>query len=199
MTEHQMAFYARVSTESQARDNTIASQIAALRERLSADDGYVGPDHAYVDEGYSGSNLLRPALERLRDAVAAGHIDRLYVLAPDRLARRYAHQVLLMEEFRRAGTEIIFLNRPIGGTAEDDLLLQIQGVIAEYERAKFWNAAAVVAATRRAPVCSAPSRRRHSATGTFLKTRAAGPRASRLSPRRRGSCVRSSPGSGWND
>ncbi len=136
MAEPQMAFYARVSTESQARDNTIASQIAALRERLTADGGQVEPDHAYVDEGYSGSNLLRPALERLRDAVAAGHIDRLYVLAPDRLARRYAHQVLLMEEFRRAGTEIIFLNRPIGGTAEDDLLLQIQGVIAEYERAK---------------------------------------------------------------
>ena len=136
MAEHQMAFYARVSTESQARDNTIASQIAALRERLTADGGYVEPDHAYVDEGYSGSNLLRPALERLRDAVAAGRIDRLYVLAPDRLARRYAHQVLLMEELRRAGTEIIFRNRPIGGPAEDDLLLQIQGVIAEYERAK---------------------------------------------------------------
>ena len=136
MAEHQTAFYARVSTESQARDNTIASQIAALRERLTADGGQVEPDHAYVDEGYSGSNLLRPGLERMRDAVAAGRIDRLYVLAPDRLARRYAHQVLLMEEFRRAGTEVIFLNRPIGGTAEDDLLLQIQGVIAEYERAK---------------------------------------------------------------
>ena len=57
-------------------------------------------------------------------------------LAPDRLARRYAHQVLLMEEFRRAGAEVIFLNHAIGGTAEDDLLLQIQGVIAEYERSK---------------------------------------------------------------
>src|SRR3954468_21527106 len=54
----------------------------------------------------------------------------------DRLARRHAHQALLMEEFRRAGVEVVFLNRPIGGTAEDDLLLQMQGVIAEYERAK---------------------------------------------------------------
>ena len=68
--------------------------------------------------------------------MAAGDIERVYVHAPDRLARRYAHQVLLMEEFRRAGAEVVFLNRPIGGTAEDDLLLQIQGVIAEYERAK---------------------------------------------------------------
>jgi site-specific DNA recombinase len=136
MSEPQVALYARVSTESQARDNTVASQTAALRERVAADGGQLEPDQAYIDDGYSGSTLLRPALERLRDAVAAGRVDRLYVLAPDRLARRYAHQVLLMEEFRRAGAEIIFLNRPIGSTAEDDLLLQIQGMIAEYERAK---------------------------------------------------------------
>ena len=136
MSEPQVALYARVSTESQARDNTVASQTAALRERIAADGGQLEPDQAYIDDGYSGSTLLRPALERLRDAVAAGRVDRLYVLAPDRLARRYAHQVLLMEEFRRAGAEIIFLNRPIGSTAEDDLLLQIQGMIAEYERAK---------------------------------------------------------------
>jgi site-specific DNA recombinase len=89
-----------------------------------------------VDEGYSGAILFRPALERLRDAVAGGHVARIYVHAPDRLARRYAHQVLLIDEFRRAGAEVVFLNHPIGGTAEDDLLLQVQGVIAGYERAK---------------------------------------------------------------
>src|SRR5882757_5613302 len=131
-----VALYARVSSDGQARDNTIASQIAALQERVAADGFRVLPDHAYVDEGYSGTILLRPALERLRDAVAGGQIDRIYVHAPDRLARRYAHQALLIDEFRRAGAEIVFLNRPIGGTAEDDLLLQVQGVIAEYERAK---------------------------------------------------------------
>src|SRR5918997_4029414 len=109
------ALYARVSTEQQARDNTIASQIAALRERIAADGRQLEPDHAYVDEGYSGSSLLRPALERLRDAGAAGLLDRLYVLAPDRLSRRYAHQVLLIDEFRRAGADVVFLNRPIGG------------------------------------------------------------------------------------
>ena len=131
-----IALYARVSTESQTRDNSIASQIAALHERIAADGLQLEPDHAYVDEGYSGASLLRPALERLRDAAAAGLLDRLYVLAPDRLSRRYAHQVLLIDEFRRAGAEVVFLNRPIGGTPEDDLLLQVQGVIAEYERAR---------------------------------------------------------------
>ena len=79
---------------------------------------------------------MRPALERLRDAVAAGSIDRLYVHSPDRLARRYAYQVLLIDEIRRAGVEIVFLNRPIGLSPEDDLLLQVQGMVAEYERAK---------------------------------------------------------------
>src|SRR3982751_934782 len=136
MVDRHIALYARVSTEQQARDATIASQVAALRERIAADGRLLEPDRTYLDEGYSGSSLLRPALERLRDAVAAGDIERLYVHAPDRLARRYAHQALLMEEFRRAGVEVVFLNRPIGGTAEDDLLLQIQGVIAEYERAR---------------------------------------------------------------
>lgn len=136
LSDRHVAFYARVSSERQTRDNTIASQVAALRERIAADGGQLEPDDAYVDEGYSGSLLIRPALERLRDAVAAGSIVQLYVLAPDRLARRYAHQALLMEEFRRGGTEVVFLNRAISSTAEDDLLLQMQGVIAEYERAK---------------------------------------------------------------
>jgi len=107
-----------------------------LRERVTADGLQLEPDDCYVDEGYSGSILVRPALERLRDAAAGGQIERLYVHAPDRLARRYAHQALLIDELRRAGVEIVFLNRPIGDTPEDDLLLQVQGVIAEYERAK---------------------------------------------------------------
>src|SRR6266849_3319615 len=131
-----VAFYARVSSEGQARDHTIGSQIAALEERIAADGFQLEPDHGYVDDGYSGTTLLRPALEKLRDAVASGRVERIYVHAPDRLARHYAYQVLLIEEFHRAGAAVVFLNRPIGGTAEDDLLLQVQGMIAEYERAK---------------------------------------------------------------
>jgi site-specific DNA recombinase len=136
MAECRAAFYARVSSEAQARDNTIASQLAALRERIAVDGAALDPDHAFVDDGHSGSSLVRPALERLRDAVATGDIDRIYMLAPDRLARRHAHQALLIEEFRRAGVAVCFLNRSIGAGPEDDLLLQIQGVIAEYERAQ---------------------------------------------------------------
>jgi site-specific DNA recombinase len=130
------AFYARVSSEAQAREHTIDSQVVALKERITADGFRLEPDHGYVDDGCSGTNLQRPALEKLRDAAASGQVGRIYVLAPDRLARRHAHQVLLIEEFRRSGAEVVFLNRSIGGTPEDELLLQVQGIIAEYERSK---------------------------------------------------------------
>src|ERR1700682_581789 len=103
MTDVQRALYARVSSESQARDNTIASQVAALRERIVADGFLLEPDHSYEDEGYSGSILSRPALERLRDAVAGGHVERIYVHAPDRLARAYAHPGSLSRASRGAG------------------------------------------------------------------------------------------------
>jgi site-specific DNA recombinase len=131
-----VAVYARVSSEHQAQAHTIASQLAALRERV-AGDGFPWEDElAFVDDGFSGGTLLRPGLERLRDAAAAGLFDRLYVHSPDRLARNYAYQVLLIDELHRWGIEVVFLNRAIGESAEDQLLLQVQGVVAEYERAK---------------------------------------------------------------
>src|SRR3954447_1426938 len=135
MPSLRVAIYARVSSDQQA-GGTIASQIAALEARVIQEGLRLEPDHRFIDDGYSGATLIRPALERLRDTIAAGAIDRLYVHSPDRLARRYAYQVLLVDEFQRAGVEVVFLNRPLDGTAEDQLLLQVQGMIAEYERAK---------------------------------------------------------------
>jgi site-specific DNA recombinase len=132
----QAVMYARVASEQQAEAYTIASQVAALRERVAVDGLSVSEAMQFLDEGYSGATLVRPALERLRDVVASGSVDRLYVHSPDRLARKYAYQVLLVDEFRRAGVEVIFLNRALGQSPEDDLLLQVQGMIAEYERAK---------------------------------------------------------------
>ena len=136
MSSTQVAIYARVSSDQQAEAQTVASQVAALRERVAAEDLALPDAMQFIDEGYSGATLLRPALERLRDVIAARAVDRLYVHSPDRLARKYAYQVLLVDEFRRAGVEVIFLNRALGQSPEDDLLLQVQGMIAEYERAK---------------------------------------------------------------
>jgi site-specific DNA recombinase len=136
MNRKQMAIYARVSSEQQAEAGTIESQLAALRSRVVEDGEELPEELVFIDEGYSGSNLVRPGLERLRDVAAMGGVDRLYVHSPDRLARKYAYQVLLMDEFQQAGVEVAFLNRELGQTPEDDLLLQVQGMIAEYERAK---------------------------------------------------------------
>ena len=137
MTSIRAAFYARVSSEQQAVAHTIESQISALTERARSDGAPVPPERQFVDDGISGATLVRPALDRLRDLAAVGAIDRIYVHSPDRLARNYAYQVLLLDEWRRANVELVFLNRPLGQSPEDDLLLQMQGIIAEYERAKF--------------------------------------------------------------
>lgn len=132
----QVAIYARVSSEQQAQAQTIASQVSALKERVAADGFTLDDELQFLDDGFSGGTLLRPALERLRDQAYAGGFQRLYVHSPDRLARKYAYQVLLVEELKRAGVELVFLNHTLGDTPEEDLLLQMQGMIAEYERAK---------------------------------------------------------------
>jgi site-specific DNA recombinase len=132
-----VGLYARVSSQQQADNLTIASQVAALRERIARDGFEISEDRCFLDDGYSGMILVRPALERLRDLAHAGGLDRLYIHAPDRLSRKYLYQVLLLEEFASRKVEVIFLN---GGqqqqSPEGALLLQVQGVIAEYERAR---------------------------------------------------------------
>src|SRR5260370_19528173 len=131
-----VALYARVSTRHQAEAETVASQIAAPRERIASDAPGEPSVLEFIDDGYSGTTLVRPALERLRDLAAVGGVEFVYVHSPDRLARKYAHQALLLDEFSRVGVRVVFLNREIQPTAEDELLVQVQGVIAEYERAK---------------------------------------------------------------
>jgi len=131
----QVAIYTRVSTERQEREQTIESQLAVLRAWTEANGHTLEPQHVFLDEGYSGARLDRPGLDRLRDAVQDGAVGLIVVLSPDRLARKYVYQVLLLEEFQRAGCQVVFVHRPIGEDPSDQLLLQIQGAIAEYERA----------------------------------------------------------------
>ena len=131
-----VAIYARVSGEQQAKDDTIASQLEAVTQRVASDALECEPELYFLDDGYSGDILARPGLERLRDQAAAGVIDRLYVLDPDRFSRKYAYQVLILEELTRCSVEVVFLHNPPGRGPEENLLLQVQGMIAEYERAK---------------------------------------------------------------
>ena len=129
------ALYARVSTEKQEREDTVASQVEMLYQE-AAEAGYdIAPTSVFIDEGVSGSRLDRPALDRLRDLAAEGVFEVLLVTTPDRLARRYAYQVLLVEEFHRCGCDVVFVQHGLGASPEEQMLLQMQGVFAEYERA----------------------------------------------------------------
>jgi site-specific DNA recombinase len=129
------AISARVSTDKQGHDQTVDSQLDALRRWATAHGHELKNDHVYSDEGSSGARLDRPARDRLRDAAREGEFDVLGVSSPDRLARRYAYQILLLEEFRKAACDVAFIERPISDDPHDQLLLQIQGAIAEDERA----------------------------------------------------------------
>src|ERR1700730_6354120 len=128
------AIYARVSSDRQKENHTIASQTAALIEYAQKNRYRVPSEWVFQDEGYSGAILVRPGLEALRDLAAEGQIAAALVYSPDRLSRKYAYQVLLSEELSRCGVELIFLKAPAGATPEDQLLVQFQGMIAEYER-----------------------------------------------------------------
>jgi len=130
------AIYARVSSDRQKEQHTIASQTAALVAYAQSHGYAVPPDWIFQDEGYSGATLVRPGLEALRDLAAEGQISAALVYAPDRLSRKYAYQVLLAEELARCGVEMVFLQAPSGASPEDHLLAQFQGMIAEYERAQ---------------------------------------------------------------
>ena len=130
------ALYARVSSDRQKEDHTIASQIAALVQYAETHEYLVPAEWRFQDEGYSGATLLRPGLEALRDLSAGGQLEAVLIHSPDRLSRKYAYQVLLVEELSRCGVEVIFLKAPSGETPEDQLLVQFQGMIAEYERAQ---------------------------------------------------------------
>jgi site-specific DNA recombinase len=131
-----IGIYARVSSEGQAKDGTIDSQITTLREYAAKKGETIDNDLIFSDNGVSGGILERPGLDKLRDMAFSGQISKVYVLCPDRLARKGAHQMLLVEEFKKLGVEFGFYNREISDSPEDQLLLQVQGVIAEYEKEK---------------------------------------------------------------
>jgi len=129
-----VALYARVSSDRQREEGTIESQVEALRAEAKQRQWLIPDGWIFRDDGYSGANLERPGLEVLRDLAYEGEVAKILVYAPDRLARKYALQVLLLEEFSRNGVSVEFVRSVKGETPEEQLLLQFQGMIAEYER-----------------------------------------------------------------
>lgn len=129
------ALYARVSTEKQEKQETVSSQLEALRQ-YAADKGFQ-IFNEYIDEGYSGELIDRPALDRLRDDAKNKLFNAVLIHSPDRLSRKFHYLIIVQEELKKYGINIVFLNRPENNdTPEDNLLNGVQGLIAEYEKAK---------------------------------------------------------------
>src|SRR5947208_884161 len=129
-----VAIYVRVSTQRQAQTQTIDQQLDRLRRVVADRRWQLAEGHVFRDDGYSGASLRRPGLDRLRDLAALAKLDRILITDPDRLARNYVHQVLLLDELQRHGCRVEFTDRPMSDDPQDRLLLQIRGAVAEYER-----------------------------------------------------------------
>lgn len=128
------AIYARVSTERQTLEQTIEQQLERLAAYLQSQGEALLAEDIFRDDGYSGATLNRPGLDRLRDTIKGAGIERVLITSPDRLARNYVHQMVLLEEFEQIGCQVEFLERPMSQDPHDHLLLQIRGAVAEYER-----------------------------------------------------------------
>ena len=129
-----VAIYARVSTPNQMQTQTIEQQLEQLKNHVKKQNWQLQPEHIFRDDGRSGATLNRPGLDRLRDIVRYGEIERVIVTAPDRLARNYVHQMVVLDELERFGCQVDFLDRPMSQDPHDRLLLQIRSAVAEYER-----------------------------------------------------------------
>jgi site-specific DNA recombinase len=129
-----VAAYVRVSTQRQSQTQTITQQMALIEAHCQTQGWELPLENIFQDDGYSGANFKRPGLERLRDGAQQARFERILITAPDRLARNFVHQALLLEELQNHGCAVEFLDRPMSQDPHDQLLLQIRGAVAEYER-----------------------------------------------------------------
>jgi site-specific DNA recombinase len=129
-----VAAYVRVSTPGQVKLQTIEQQLETIYRYVQDKGWELSVENIFRDDGYSGASLERPALDVLRDKVRIRELDTVVVLSPDRLARNYVHQMVLIEELEKGGCQVEFVERPISSEPNDQLLLQIRGAVAEYER-----------------------------------------------------------------
>ena len=129
-----VAMYVRVSTQRRHKPRPSSSKSICLRGHSHTHGWVWQEEHLFRDDGYSGASLRRPGLDRLREQVSGAAFDRLVMTEPSRLARNYVHQMLLLEELERGGCQVEFIDQPMSHNPHDQLLLQIRGAVAEYER-----------------------------------------------------------------
>jgi len=129
-----VAVYVRVSTPLQVKLQTIEQQLEMVRRYVKEKGWELSEENVFRDDGYSGARLKCPALDALRDKVRLRELDVVVAISPDRLARNYVHQMVLIEELEKQGCRLEFVKRPMSQDLNDQLLLQIRGAVAEYER-----------------------------------------------------------------
>ena len=129
-----VAVYVRVSTSRQVKLQTIEQQLERVRKHVLGEGWELPEENVFRDDGYSGTVLKRPGLDALRDRARLRDLEVVVVLSPDRLARNYVHQMVLIEELEKGGCRVEFVERPMSSEPNDQLLLQIRGAVAEYER-----------------------------------------------------------------
>jgi site-specific DNA recombinase len=130
-----VAWYVRVSTDRQQQAQTIEQQVTQLHSYVAAREGWtVAEEHIFRDDGCSGARLDRPGLDALRDQAARAAFDLVLVTSPDRLARNFVHQMVVLEELERRGVRVVFIDRPLSDDPHEQLVTQIRGAVAEYER-----------------------------------------------------------------
>ncbi|MCG3165542.1 MAG: hypothetical protein POELPBGB_01310 [Bacteroidia bacterium] len=134
MTKKPIAVYARVSTAKQEEEKTIQNQFEACKEFAEKNNYEIVTK--YTDEGWSGDMLARPALDNLRQDLKTKFWEAVLIYDPDRLARRYSYQELVMDEIKEAGKEVLFVTIESPKNSEDKILHGVRGLFAEYERAK---------------------------------------------------------------
>ena len=128
------ALYARVSTDAQQKEGTIESQLVELRRQIAVAGHVLTAE--YIDDGYTGTLLDRPALNRMRADLKTDRFDRIYFLAADRIAREVEYQRIIVGELLKHGKQITINGKDYEQNPENRLTLTMLGAFAEFERAK---------------------------------------------------------------
>ena len=130
-----VAIYVRVSTDWQAEQGySLQSQIDACIAR--AHELGAQTIKNYVDDGYSGAYLERPAMDELREALRSKVYDTVICYDPDRLSRNLSHQLIITDDIDRSGAELIFVSVKFERSAEGRLFYSMRGAFSAYEREK---------------------------------------------------------------
>ena len=128
------ALYARVSSDAQQKEGTIESQLFALKKQIAAAGDVLVKE--YIDDGYTGTLLDRPALNQLRADLKSDVFDTVYFLAADRIARAAAHQTIIVDELLKDGKKITIAGKDYEENPENKFALTVMGAANEFERAK---------------------------------------------------------------